>query len=84
MEVMRAWIVDGKLHVSLMPTAFEKKEAWGILLADVTNHIANALAESKGFDSGKTVAAIADLYNKELSQPTDEPTGQFIDGENRT
>ena len=84
MEVIRAWIVDGALHVSLMPTAFEEKEVWGILLADVTNHVANALADATGLDRGKTVAAIAKLYNSELAQPTDEPTGEFIEDEDRS
>ena len=83
MEVMRAWVIDGALHVSLMPTAFEKKEAWGILLADVTRHIANALAEAKGLDNAETVAVIANLYNRELNRPTDEPTGEFVDEDKR-
>ena len=37
-EVLRAAIVDGALHVSLR-RAFDDPEAWGMLIADITRHV---------------------------------------------
>ena len=37
-EVLRAAIVEGALHVSLR-RAFDDPEAWGMLIADVTRHV---------------------------------------------
>ena len=37
-EVLRAVIVDGALHVSLR-RAFDDPEAWGMLIADITRHV---------------------------------------------
>src|ERR671923_263754 len=42
-EVLRAAIVDGGLHVSLR-RAFEDPEAWGMLIADVARHVARIYA----------------------------------------
>ena len=46
-EVMRAVIVDGSLHVSLR-RAFDDPEAWGMLIADVARHVARIYASEKG------------------------------------
>jgi len=37
-EIVRAVVVDGALHVSLRP-AFDDPQAWGMLLADVARHV---------------------------------------------
>jgi Domain of unknown function (DUF5076) len=43
-ELIRAWIIDSHLQVSLFPTVWkENAQEWGTLLADVAHHIANAL-----------------------------------------
>lgn len=38
-EVLRAWIIDGQLHVAAQ-RAFEKPEMWGNLLMDFARHAA--------------------------------------------
>ncbi len=44
-EVLRAWIADGALLVSLNSSAFgDHVEDWGRLLAEVGHHIAKAAA----------------------------------------
>lgn len=45
-EVLRAVVVDGALHVSLRP-AFDDPQAWGMLLADVARHVSR-IYESEG------------------------------------
>ena len=43
-EVLRAVIIDGGLHVSLR-RAFDDPEAWGMLIADIARHIARIYAK---------------------------------------
>jgi Domain of unknown function (DUF5076) len=42
-EIVRAVIIDGGLHVSLR-RAFDEPDIWGILLADVARHVARIYA----------------------------------------
>ena len=62
-EMIRAWIANRGLHCSLRIGAWEQNpgvredHAWGILLADVVKHVADALA-TMGKDKKATIAAI--------------------------
>jgi hypothetical protein len=69
-EVLRAAIVDGGLHVSLR-RAFDDPEAWGMLIADVTRHVARIYATENKFDEEQTIERIRALYNAEMDAPTD-------------
>jgi len=59
-EVLRAAIVEGGLHVSLR-RAFDDPEAWGMLLADVTRHIARIYAGEGKFREEETIERIRAL-----------------------
>lgn len=50
-----------------------------MLLADVANHIANALEECQGADRQAVLTAIQEAFEVEMKLPTDEHTGQFVD-----
>ena len=76
-EVLRAWVAGGGLVCSLRPTAWQDASAWGVVLADVARHIANAVRDLGGDEPSVTVAKIRQLFNAELAGPTDEPTGYF-------
>jgi len=76
-EVLRAWVAGGGLVCNLRPSTWPDPGAWGIVLADVARHVANALREDRGDEPSATVAKIRDLFNKELNHPTDEPSGSF-------
>lgn len=44
-EVLRAWIADGALHVIFDPATFSHDVGeWGRLMSDVAHHIAKAVA----------------------------------------
>jgi Domain of unknown function (DUF5076) len=55
-EMLRAWIAEGGLHCSmkvgmyLESTSVSEEKAWGILLADVTRHLASALEQGHSRD----------------------------------
>lgn len=77
MEVLRAWVANEGLVCAVRPETWEDATAWGIVLADVARHVANAVQELKGDDPAATVARIRAVFNSELSEPTDTPTGRF-------
>ena len=52
---------------------------WGILLADVARHVANATEEAEGTPRREMLDRIRLLFNTELDSPTDEPSGGFVD-----
>ena len=72
-EVLRAVIVDGGLHVSLR-RAFDDPEAWGMLIADITRHVARIYATEDKFREQETVERIRALYDAEMDAPTDPGT----------
>ena len=76
-EVLRAAVVDGGLHVSLR-RAFEDPEAWGMLIADVARHVARIYATEANFPEEQTLERIRALFNAEMDAPTDPGTTSAI------
>jgi hypothetical protein len=70
-EVLRAVIVDGALHVSLR-RAFDDPEAFGMMIADITRHVGRIYADK--FPEEQTVERIRSLYDAEMDAPTDPGT----------
>ena len=77
-EVIRAWVANEQLICALRPTTWQSKPAaWGLVLADVARHVANALQEVSGEERSILLGTIRHSFNTELDSPTDEPTGDF-------
>jgi hypothetical protein len=74
-EVVRVWVARGGQHVSLNIGAWQDPEAWGIVLADLAGHLANAYEQDLGLDHEETLRKITDLLVAELKHPTDSPRG---------
>jgi len=72
-EVLRAVIIDGGLHVSLR-RAFDDPEAWGMLIADVARHIARIYANEKQLSEDETLARVRAIFEAEMDAPTDPGT----------
>ena len=70
-EVLRAVIVDGGLHVSLR-RAFDDPEAFGMMIADITRHVGRIYADK--FPEEQTVERIRAIYDSEMDAPTDPGT----------
>ena len=69
-EVLRAAIVGGGLHVAIR-RAFEDPEAWGMLIADITRHVARIYATEDKFREEQTIERIRAIYDAEMDAPTD-------------
>jgi len=80
-EIMRAWVANGGLVCSFRPTIWEDPGNWGIALADLARHVANAMHEHRGDDPAGTTKRIQEVFNAELEAPTDTPSGYFPEGE---
>ena len=70
-EVLRAVIVDGALHVSLR-RAFDDPEAFGMMIADITRHVGRIYSDK--FPEDETVERIRAIYEAEMDAPTDPGT----------
>jgi hypothetical protein len=69
-EVLRAAVVDGGLHVSLQ-RAFDEPDIWGVLLADLACHVARIYSAEVGADEEETMARVRAMFDAELDMPTD-------------
>jgi hypothetical protein len=72
-EVLRAVIVDGGLHVALR-RAFDDPEAWGMLIADLARHVARIYATEDKFREEETLARVRAIFEAEMDAPTDPGT----------
>jgi hypothetical protein len=76
-EILRAAIVGGGLHVSLC-RAFDDPEAWGMVIADVTRHVARIYATEDNIPEARTLERIRNLFDAEMDAPTDPGTTSAI------
>ena len=75
MEVLRAVVVDGALHVSLR-RAFDDPEAWGMLIADITRHVGRIYADT--FREDETLERVRAIFDAEMDAPSDPGTTSAI------
>jgi len=66
------------MHVSLDYSAWKKPEMWGIALADVVQHFADACEKSQGWPRKEIIKLVVEMFNTELDSPTDKPKGGFV------
>jgi hypothetical protein len=69
-EVLRAAIVEGGLHVSLR-RAFDDPQAWGMLIADVARHAARIFAKETKLTEDQAIDRIRSMFDAEMDAPTD-------------
>lgn len=83
-EMIRVWIAERGLHASLKVGLYEdrpdiqEERAWGRILADVAQHVADALVTSRGMDRDVAIAAIKAAFNEELQAPSSGRSGGFV------
>ena len=77
-EFIRAWKVGEALHISLNHTAWKQPAAWGIALADIVRHFADACEKSQGWPREEIIKQVVAMFSAELENPTDKPTGKFL------
>jgi hypothetical protein len=74
-------VVNGQQHFSLY-TTWDDPAAWGLMLADLARHIANAYAR-EGKNREESLRTILELLERELEHPTDDcRDGTGLEGRN--
>ena len=71
-EVLRVWAIPGQPQQLTLRITWKDAGAWGLLLADVARHAANAY-ENEGQNRAEVLARIRQLLDAEFSRPTDNP-----------
>ncbi|MBU1209791.1 MAG: DUF5076 domain-containing protein [Alphaproteobacteria bacterium] len=70
-EVLRAWVADGALHVIFDPETFrDDVSEWGRLLSDVAQHVANAVEMDGQMTRGEALSKIHEAFD--LNMQTSE------------
>jgi hypothetical protein len=79
-EVLRAWIIDGGLEISIHPSHWEHQpDQWGRLLADAAEHMADGIAKEHGKSRTEVFNAIRKALVHYLNHPSPDRTGEFLD-----
>lgn len=80
-ELARVWVAERGLHCSIKVGMYAEGgvareiNAWGIILADLVQHLTDALS-GEGFGSkAALLEALVDAFNEEISAPTSDRTG---------
>ena len=76
-EVVRAAIVNGALHISLR-RAFDDPEAWGMLIADIARHIARIYAKESAMSEETVLERVRAIFESEMDAPSDPGTTSAI------
>lgn len=76
-EILRVWVTQQGLTVTLKSGVWEDPAAYGIMLADLARHIADAFKQGQGKDFDATLHRILEGLNAEFTSPTDTPTGKI-------
>lgn len=78
-EVLRAWIADGSLHVTFDPETFSHDVSeWGRLLSDIAVHVANAVALDGQMTFQEALTAVHEAYDQGITEQHPEVTGKII------
>jgi hypothetical protein len=77
-EIFSVWYVDNAPYVTIKASAWKDPAAYGIMIADLTRHIADAYWKAEGRDKQETFRRILEGFNAEIEFPTDEPSGKLI------
>jgi hypothetical protein len=67
-EVLRAGVVNGGLHVTLR-RAFNDPQAWGVLLADVARQVSRVYAQEGDDAEDEVIERIRDAFAVEINAP---------------
>ena len=77
-EIVRVWGAKREQHVTIFWDLWDDPATWGIMLADLAGHVANAYHQQRGLARGEVLSEIRTMFNKEIEVPTDAPEGKVM------
>ena len=81
LELARVWIAEQGLHCALKVGLYaadgvsRETAAWGIILADLAGHVADALSVEGMGSRANLLDALVERFNDEVSAPSSDRTG---------
>ncbi|MBL8560511.1 MAG: DUF5076 domain-containing protein [Hyphomonadaceae bacterium] len=88
LEMARVWIAGNALHCTLKigfyaDRGMAEEESWGTILADMAQHVADALvASGVRTDRQLALARVQQAFEEEMANPTTRATGDFAKPDN--
>lgn len=77
-EVLRAWVADGALHVIFDPETFRDQiSEWGRLLADIAHHVANALELDGQANRSDALSQISAAFDHHVRNEASQASGRI-------
>jgi len=77
-EVLRAWIADGALHVVFEPDSFAHDTSeWGRLLSEIAHHVARASAVQGQIGEADAIKAIREAFDHGIGHLTADRLGRI-------
>jgi hypothetical protein len=83
-EMLRIWDAEQQLHCSIRIGTYHQTKnvsegrAWGVILADVTRYLVQAIETAYSDDRTQLIQEIRDSYLDELDSPTSDAAGEFV------
>lgn len=87
-EMVRFWIAHGKPHISLLIGMYEDAKdensvdelwAWGNILSDIAQHVANGLSQSHGYDFDESIKLLSRHFISAMKTRAPGLEGEYID-----
>ena len=86
-EMVRFWLANGAPHVSLLLGMYEDADdsdvdelsAWGNILSDIAQHVANGLSQSHGYEFDESVERIGGHFLAAMKHRAPGLEGKYVD-----
>ena len=75
-EILRVWIAERNQHACIRIGVWPDPAAWGVMLADLMHHIADAHHAAHGLERESTMQRMKAGLDAELATPTDKLQGK--------
>jgi hypothetical protein len=76
-ELLRVWIAHHDQHISLRVGVWEDPAAWGVMLADLARHIANAFEKTENRNPLEVLERIKAGFEGEIRSSADPVHGEI-------
>lgn len=81
-EILRVWIAEQKLNCSMKIGMYDQMgkdepAAWGVILADVAKHVANATHARSGDGYDEILSKVSSSFEVEMRKSTSSAKGSF-------
>jgi len=72
-EILRVWVNGDGQGFALQVDVWDDPAAWGLLLVDLSRHVARAFGDKHGEDPAAVLARIREGFDVEWAASTDAP-----------